>query len=74
MRRVARERYGYSYYSNILPYDIEFALSKILERELHLVKNIDNILTDLRLQPDFNAAEIFNSLDLSKLNYVNSDG
>mgnify|MGYP007031251726 CR=1 FL=1 len=73
LRRVARERYGYNYLSNILPYDIEFALSKIFERELHFVRNVENILADLRIRTDFNVADIFNQIDLLKLSYINGD-
>ena len=74
LRRVARDRFGYSYLSTILPYDIEFALSKIFERELDCIKNVESMLSYLRLKEDYNVNDVFNQLDLLRMDYINQEG
>ena len=47
---------------NKLSFNIEYSLSKLLEKEIDLSRNIMNLLNDLRCRCDYNACDIFNSL------------
>ena len=42
-----------------LPYDVEYSLSKVFERELDLVRNIELILNDIKARYDFNMYDLY---------------
>jgi hypothetical protein len=73
LRRIAKARLGYTYNSYMLPYDVEYSVCKVLEKELELIRGLEIILSDVKARFDFKAADVFNSLDCYGLNYLNSD-
>lgn len=58
MRKIARERSGYKK-SYALPYDVEFGLVRLLERELDLARAVELLVADLKARYDFNILDIF---------------
>jgi len=62
LRRLARERVGYLYTRLTLPYDVEYSLTKLLERELDLVRNAEALLNDIRARYDFNVYDLYSSI------------
>jgi hypothetical protein len=63
LRRIARDRVGLSTRLN-LSYDVEYSLSKLLERELDLVRNLDLGLSDLKKRYDFNVYDLYSSFEV----------
>ena len=57
----------------MLPYDVEYSICKIFERELGLIRGLELVLSDLKLCYDFNVSDIFNVFDLNGFNYFSSD-
>ena len=62
LRRISRERVGYQYNRLTLPYDVEYSQSKLFERELDLVRNLELVLNDVKARYDFNVYELFSSI------------
>lgn len=62
LRRIARERLSYSHSRVILPYDVEYSMTKIFERELDLVRNVEIILNDVKSRYDFNVYDLYSSI------------
>ncbi len=61
LRRIARDKIGLSGRFN-LPYDVEYSLSKLFERELELVRNAESMLRDINGRYDFNTYDLFTSM------------
>ena len=68
IRRLARDRIGYRL-GNILAYDVEYHLSKLLERELELTRSVEMLVADVRARYDFNVLDIY-SLIQGYGNYI----
>jgi hypothetical protein len=60
--------------SYVLSYDVEYSLSKVIERELELIRELELVLSDIRGRYDFSVADVFNLLDSYGLNYINAEG
>ena len=75
LRRLAQERsiYGPKRSDLTLPYDLEYSLVKLFDREIELVKNIQFNLSELSLRYDFNAFDLFNTLDNYNFNFLNAE-
>ena len=75
LRRLAQERaiYGTKRVDYKLPYDVEYSLAKLLDRELDLVRNIQKILLDLSYRYDFNSFDLFNILDNYNMNFISAE-
>ena len=58
IRRLARDRIGYRS-GYILSYDVEYALSKLFERELELARAVEMLVNDVRARYDFNILDIY---------------
>ena len=68
--RIARDRFGYP--SRLtLPYDVEYSLAKVFERELELIRNTEVLLTDVKARYDFNAYDLYSSMQT--YSFVNSE-
>lgn len=67
LRRIALDRLGSSYNNFrrvVLPFDVEYAMTKLLERELELVRNLEFLLNDIRARYDFNVLDLFSSMQV----------
>jgi len=62
LKRHARENLSSLNTRLTLPFDVEYSLSKVFERELDLVRNLQITLNDLRSRRDFNVYELFSSV------------
>lgn len=58
IRRLARDRIGYRS-GNILTYDVEYALTKVFERELELARAVEILVADIKARYDFNVLDIY---------------
>ena len=58
IRRLARDRIGYRS-GNILSYDVEYSLTRLLERELELARAVEILVGDVRARYDFNVLDIY---------------
>ena len=58
LRRLARDRIGYSS-SNVLPYDVEYSLTRLLESELELARAVEILTADIKARYDFNVLDIY---------------
>lgn len=56
-----------------VPYDVEFSLVRLLEKELDYVKCLNGSVRELNLRYDFNALDAFKSLDIYNIDNVNSE-
>jgi hypothetical protein len=61
------------YESYLLYTEVEYSLSKLLSKELELVKDVEIILSDLKTRYDFNISAIFNLLDQNGLNDITKE-
>jgi hypothetical protein len=62
LRRLARDKVGSSTRFN-LSYDVEYSLTKLFERELDLVRNLELGLSDLKSRYDFNVYDLYSILE-----------
>jgi hypothetical protein len=73
-RRLARNNLGVSYRSYMnLPYDIEFSLTKLFEKELNLVRNHESLISDVKARYDFNTVDLFITIQTYGYDYLNGD-
>lgn len=70
LKRIARERAGYPY-RHTVPYDVEYSLSKVFERELDVVRSTESILNDIKARYDFNVYDLYASIQT--YSYLNGD-
>lgn len=56
-----------------VPYDVEFSLVRLLEKELDLVKALSLAIRDLNLRYDFNVIDAFRSLDILGIDNINTE-
>lgn len=75
MRRTARNNIGYSSYRDVtvLPYDVEYSISKVFEKELELVRNVSTLLDDLKARYDFNVLDLFGSVQTYGLDTISTE-
>lgn len=75
LRKLASDRaiFGPKHMVYSLPYDIEFSLVKLFERELELTKNLQIFLRDLSYRYDFNSFDLFKVLDSYGFGYITSE-
>jgi len=66
-RTFTRSFYG-------LPYDVEYSLVRLFERELEFVRNIAVLIKDVNLRYDFNLYDLFRGLDIYNLDYITLEG
>ncbi len=52
-------------------FDIEYSISKLLERELDLVRSLDLALSDVRARYDFNVYDLYSSIQ--SFSYLTSE-
>lgn len=71
IRRLARDRIGYRL-GNILAYDVEYHLSRLLERELELARSVELLVADVRARYDYNVLDIY-SLIQGYGNFISSE-
>jgi hypothetical protein len=62
LRRHAREELSHVKTRLTLPFDVEFSLAKVFERELDVIRNLQIILSDLKLRRDYNVYELYSSV------------
>lgn len=61
---IARERRPYTVLrSECLPYDLEFALARLLHKEISAYSSIEDVRHDLSFRRDFNILDGFESID-----------
>lgn len=72
LRRFAIEKSSYYYKRSelILPYDVEYSLAKLLDRELEMGRNIQLNLSALSYRYDYNHYDLFDVLDNYKFSYI----
>jgi hypothetical protein len=75
LRRKARNDIGCSNYRdiNVLPYDVEHSLSKVLERELENIRNLTVLLEDLKSRYDYNVLDLFTTIQTYGLDTINGE-
>ncbi len=61
LKRYAKEHLCYLGTRLTLPFDVEYSLSKVFERELDLIRNLQITLNDLKSRRDFNVYELYSS-------------
>ena len=65
LRRLARERVGSSYPRENLPFNVEYSIVKLFEKELELVRSTLSLLDDAKMRFDFNVHSIFHLVQCS---------
>ena len=65
LRRLARERVGSSYPRANLPFNVEYSIVKLFEKELELVRSTLSLLDDAKMRFDFNVHSIFHLVQCS---------
>ncbi|CAG9322701.1 unnamed protein product [Blepharisma stoltei] len=65
---LASRRMGF--HPNELSYEIEYALMRVLEREISYLRRVENFRQDLERMPDFNLLQCFQLVDDAKLSYL----
>lgn len=75
IRRSARNNLSYSSYreSSLLPYDVEYSLSKVFERELELVRSTNVLLDDVKNRYDFNVLDVFSTIHTYGLDSISAE-
>ena len=68
LRRLARERVGSSYPRANLPFNVEYSIVKLFEKELELVRSTLSLLDDAKMRFDFNVHNYTQEL-LQKANH-----
>ena len=58
---------------NPLPYDVEYSLVRIFEKEIDFARNQTMLVKDLNLRYDFNACDAYRVLDVYSLDNVNNE-
>ncbi len=71
LKKIAQENIDHLYYSHLLYTEVEYSLSKLLEKELELVKDVEIIISDLKTRYDFDISVIFSLLDQEGTNDIN---
>lgn len=56
-----------------VPYDVEFSLVRLLEKELDLVKNLRNAVVDCCNRYDFTVSDSYRAIDVYNLSNLTSD-
>ena len=59
LRKNARERVGTIYGKSAIPFNVEYSLVKLLQRELELIRKTWTIIAELKARYDFNIHDIF---------------
>lgn len=64
-----------SSYRSILPvpFDVEFSLVRLIEKELDFVKCLNSSIAEINLRYDFNVLDAFKSLDVYNIDNINSE-
>ena len=62
LKRHGRENVSHVKTRLTLPFDVEYSLAKVFERELDLIRNLQIVLSDLKLRRDFNVYELYSSV------------
>lgn len=62
LRCLARERVGTSYPKSNMSFNVEYALVKLFEKELELVRSLFSLLDDVKVRYDFNVHSVFHSI------------
>jgi hypothetical protein len=74
LRRMALEKSVYGARRTEYPhYDVEYSLSKLFDRELDLVRNLQLVVSDLSFRYDYTVNNFFNALDNYNLGYLTSE-
>ena len=60
--------------NEIVTYEVEYALGRLLEKEMNLVEAFRLIAQDLRLCRDFSVTYAYRLLDYFKYNYIETKG
>lgn len=56
-----------------MPYEIEYAVSRVMERELIYIRTVENARKNMNRKPDFSLMDGFKVLDLYCLGYVTDE-
>lgn len=72
IKRRAQEKGIYGSKANFPHYDVEYSLSRLIEKELDLVRNLQLVLSDLSFRYDYTVSNLFNALDDYNLGYLTS--
>ena len=59
LRKSTRERVGSCYGKSILPFNVEYSMVKLLQRELELIRTTWTIIAELKTRNDFNIHDLF---------------
>lgn len=59
LRKSTRERVGSCYGKSILPFNVEYSMVKLLQRELELIRTTWTIIAELKSKNDFNIHDLF---------------
>jgi len=59
LRKSTRERVGSCYGKSILPFNVEYSMVKLLQRELELIRTTWIIIDELKSKNDFNLHDLF---------------
>lgn len=56
-----------------VPSDVEYTFVRLLEKELEFVRNLSESIRELSLRYDFNVLDAFRSLDILRIDNINSE-
>ena len=59
LRKLARERIGSTFPKINLPFNVEYSIVKLLEKELYLIREISCLINFLKSKCDFNTHELY---------------
>ena len=67
LRKNTRERVGSCFGKSVLPFNVEYSMVKLLQRELELIRTTWTIIAELKSRADFNIHDLFNLLFISEI-------
>ena len=59
LRKSTRERVGSCYGKSVLPFNVEYSMVKLLQRELDLIRTTLTLIAELKSRNDFNVHDLF---------------
>ena len=71
LKRLSKIKIGYNS-SNILPFDVEYSLTRFFERELELAKAVEMMTSEINNRHDFNVLDIY-SLIQGNENFISRE-
>ena len=73
MRAKVSQRPPYRSLTRLLPRQVEFELSRLIEKEIHFHIKVEEEKKQLERQADFNTVACFSNLDPKAFGYIDFD-